>query len=84
MPKYFGQDMPSISNLEKRTALAFTASNPVIDELGPLSENIIPVGGIHIRNAKPLPQVNPLNLCLRNNFVFFYLFRFSVIHLSRT
>lgn len=57
MKKYFGPDLPPISQLEKRTKLALINANSVIDNLEPLLPNVIPVGGIHIQKAKPLPKV---------------------------
>lgn len=57
MPKYFGPDLPPISQLEKRTALALISSNPLIDKLGPLLDTVIPVAGLHIKEAKRLPTV---------------------------
>lgn len=57
MPKYFGADLPPIEKLEKRATLALINSNPMIDNLGPLLDNVIPVGGLHIKEAKRLPTV---------------------------
>lgn len=55
--EYFGPDVPSIRELEQRTALAFVNTNPVMDYVAPLPENVIPVAGVHIKEPKPLPQV---------------------------
>lgn len=55
--KYFGPKVPSMKDLEQRTALAFVNTNPVIDYLAPLPENVIPVAGVHIKEPKPLPMV---------------------------
>lgn len=49
--------MPSIRELEQRTALAFVNTNPVMDYVAPLPENVIPVAGVHIKEPKPLAQV---------------------------
>lgn len=57
MVKYFGPDMPPISQLEKRAALALIGSHPIIDNVRPLLETIIPVAGMHIKEATPLPTV---------------------------
>lgn len=54
----FGPDMPSISKIEKRTAIALISTHPIFDYTQPLPENVIPVGGLHIQDAKPLPKVN--------------------------
>lgn len=37
--------------------LALVNTNPAMDYLAPLSENVIPVGGLHIKDPKPLPKV---------------------------
>lgn len=57
MVKHFGRGLPPISQLEKRAALAFVNSNPILDSLGPMLDNVIPIGGVHIKESKPLPQV---------------------------
>lgn len=57
MRKYFGPDMPSISQLEKRTKLAFINANPIIDNLEPFLPSVIPIAGLHIKKAKALPKV---------------------------
>ncbi|XP_031626641.1 UDP-glucuronosyltransferase 2C1-like [Contarinia nasturtii] len=54
--KGFGTNIPSVSELEKRTALAFVNTNPALDYPAPLSENIIPVAGLHIKDPKPIPN----------------------------
>lgn len=57
MMEHFGQDLPSISQLEKRATLALVNSNPILDSLGPLPDNVIAIGGMHIKHPKPLPKV---------------------------
>lgn len=57
MAKYFGPDLPPISQLEKRATLAFVNSNPILDHLGPMPDNVITIGGMHIKEPKPLPKV---------------------------
>lgn len=37
--------------------LALVNTNPAVDYLAPLPENVIPVGGLHIKDPKPLPKV---------------------------
>lgn len=56
--KYFGSDIPSLAELEQRSCATFINSNPVLDYAAPLPENVIPVGGLHIKEANPLPKVN--------------------------
>lgn len=58
MAKYFDQNLPSISQLEKRAALALINSNPIVNNGGPLLETVIPIGGMHIKDVKPLPTVS--------------------------
>lgn len=55
--KYFGANVPSVRELEQKTALAFVNTNPVMDYTAPLPENVIPVAGVHIKESKPLPKV---------------------------
>lgn len=58
----FGADLPRIDELEQRTALAFVNTNPAMDYKISLPENVIAVGGMHIKNnTKPLPKVNKAN-----------------------
>lgn len=57
MPEYFGPNLPSVRQLERRTKLALIAANPIIDNLGPMQPNVIPVGGIHIKKPKAIPNV---------------------------
>lgn len=57
MKDKFGPDLPSISEIEQRTAIAFVNTNPAFDYKMPLPENVVPVGGLHIRDTKPLPKV---------------------------
>lgn len=53
----FGAGLPSMTEIEQRTAIAFVNTNPAFDHVAPLPENVISVGGLHIRDTKPLPQV---------------------------
>lgn len=57
MTKHFGQDLPPISQIEKRATLALVNSNPILDNLGPKPDNVIPIGGMHVKDPKPLPKV---------------------------
>lgn len=45
-----------MTELEQRTAIAFVNTNPVFDIPQPLPENVIPVGGLQIRDNKTLPK----------------------------
>lgn len=53
----FGPEIPSVGDIERRTALALVNTNPAMDYLAPLPENIIPVAGVQIKDPKPLPKV---------------------------
>lgn len=53
----YGTKLPSISELEKHTAIAFISTTPAFDYPQPLPENVIQVGGLHIGDPKPLPKV---------------------------
>lgn len=55
--KYFGEDIPSMVELERHMSLILTNSDPVLDFPQPLAPNFIPVGGLHTRKAKKLPDV---------------------------
>lgn len=52
----YGRGMPPVSELEKRTAIALVSTHPTFDYTRPLPENVIPVGGLHIQDAKPVPK----------------------------
>ncbi|XP_031617544.1 UDP-glucuronosyltransferase 2B7-like [Contarinia nasturtii] len=54
--KFFGPNFPSVSELEKRTSLAFVNTNAAIDYHISHPENVIPVGGLQIKDPKPFPQ----------------------------
>lgn len=53
----FGPGLPGMNEIERRTAVTLVNTNPAFDHLAPLPENVIPVGGLHIRDSKPLPNV---------------------------
>lgn len=56
MKKLFGQNTPYAHDLDKRTALMLVNSNPVIDFPESIPPNIIQVGGLQIKDPKPLPE----------------------------
>lgn len=53
----FGSKLPSMIELQEKTALAFVSTAPVFDIPQSLPKNVIDVGGLHIRDPKPLPKV---------------------------
>lgn len=55
--KYFGQNTPTVQELQQRSLIALLNTNAAIDYAEPLPENVIPIGGLHIKDEKPLPPV---------------------------
>lgn len=55
--KIFGNNYPYMGDLEKKMLIALVNTHPSIDFPEPLSPNIIPVGGLQIKEPKPLPKV---------------------------
>ena len=53
----FGPETPSVDEIERRTALVLVNTNPAMDYLSPLPENVIPVAGVQITDPKPIPRV---------------------------
>lgn len=66
MEAKFSSDLPSLREIEQSTVLAFVNTNSAFDQTIPLPENVIPVGGLHISDSKPLPEVKRMNHT--NNF----------------
>lgn len=52
----FGADIPPVEDIERKTALVFVNTNPTMDFAAPLPENVIPVGGLHIKDPKPIAK----------------------------
>ncbi|XP_049547259.1 UDP-glycosyltransferase UGT5-like isoform X1 [Anopheles darlingi] len=52
----FDFPLPALSELERRTLLMLTNSNPALDPPESLPPNVIPVGGLQIVPAAPLPD----------------------------
>lgn len=59
MRKHFNDsnDLPSLSELERRTSVLFINQHLSTSYPKPLMPNIIQVGGIHVKPPKKLPQV---------------------------
>lgn len=53
----FGADYPPVSELERLTQIALVSTHPSIIYAEPLPPNVIPVGGLQIKDPKPLPKV---------------------------
>lgn len=54
--KVFGDDSISSHELEKHIQIALVNSHPAIDFADPLPPNVIEVGGLQIKEAKPVPD----------------------------
>ncbi|XP_030378353.1 UDP-glucuronosyltransferase 3A1-like [Scaptodrosophila lebanonensis] len=54
MRPHFGDDMPPLDKLAKRTLISLVNSHPAIDYAEALPPSIIEVGGMQIRKANPL------------------------------
>lgn len=57
-------NLPSIDELEKKTALMLVNSDNAIEYPEPLQPNMIQVGGLQITEPKQLPQVT---LAIKSN-----------------
>lgn len=55
--KYFGDDLPSLNDIAYNTSIMLENTHFSLNLPRPQVPNIIDVGGIHIRNVNPLPQV---------------------------
>ncbi|XP_055910229.1 UDP-glucosyltransferase 2-like [Eupeodes corollae] len=53
---FFSKDMPYLGDISKHTAISLVNSHPAINYVEPLPPNIIEVGGMQIKNSKPLPK----------------------------
>lgn len=68
--KRFGDDIPSVSEIGKK--ISFTLVNQHYSYTGakPLSNQLIEVGGIHIKKPKPIPEVRYSELILLSILIF--------------
>ncbi|KAG5865061.1 hypothetical protein JTB14_020156 [Gonioctena quinquepunctata] len=59
MKKYFGDDLPPLLEIQNNISMLFVGNNPIFYNNRPLNPNTITIGGgMHIGEAKPLPQVS--------------------------
>ncbi|RZB39172.1 UDPGT domain containing protein [Asbolus verrucosus] len=59
--KKFGENTPSMQELERHISLVLANTDPVLDYPQPVPPNIIPVGGLHTRKSKEIPHVRFAN-----------------------
>lgn len=55
--KHITWNFPYLGDIERKTVLALVNTHPSYDVAEPLPPNTIPIGGLQIVDAKPLPQV---------------------------
>lgn len=58
MRQVYPFDFPYVDHLQKQTKLLFVNAHTSFDYPEPLPPNIIAVGGLHIKEPKPLPKVS--------------------------
>lgn len=58
LKQIFGEKIPPVSELKKGTSLMFVNSHYSLSGSKPLSPAVIEIGGIHIKEPKPLNQVH--------------------------
>lgn len=63
----FGDKIPSVKELKQQTSLMFVNSHYSLSGVKPLSPAVIEVGGIHIKEPKPLKQVTWVVKILKTN-----------------
>lgn len=56
--EYYGAGMPRLQEAVKNTSLIFFYSHYSYSAVRPLVPNAVEVGGMHIKESKPLPQVS--------------------------
>lgn len=58
LKEVFGDKIPSVTDLRKKTSLMFVNSHYSLSGVRPLSPSVIELGGIHIKEPKPLQSVS--------------------------
>lgn len=56
--KYFGNDFPPLEEILRNTSLLLVNSFPVLTGTGPTVPQVVEIGGIHVKLAKRLQEVN--------------------------
>lgn len=54
--QYFGTNLPPLEEIVRNTSLLFVNSHFSVTQSKPSAANVIEVGGIHIKEQKPLPK----------------------------
>lgn len=64
--KYFGDDTPSLFDVERDVSLVLTNTHPAVFYPRPMAQNVIPIGGppFHLEGRTPqkLPKVNHISI----------------------
>lgn len=55
--KRFGNDIPNVAEIGQRISLTFVNQHYSYAGSKPLSQQLVEIGGIHIKPAKAIPQV---------------------------
>lgn len=58
VPKFYGPGMPKLQDAIKNTSLMFFYSHYSYSGVRPLVPNSVEVGGMHIKESRPLPEVS--------------------------
>lgn len=56
--KRFGDDIPDVAKIAKKISLTFVNQHYSYAGPKPLSNQLIEIGGLHIKPEKPIPQVS--------------------------
>lgn len=54
----FGDDIPDVAEIAKKISLTFVNQHYSYSGPRPLSNQLVELGGIHIREPKPIPEVS--------------------------
>ncbi|XP_060535997.1 UDP-glycosyltransferase UGT5-like [Cylas formicarius] len=54
--KYLGPDLPYLADIERNVSALFLNINPILYTVRPMVPTVVPLGFMHVRPAKPLPQ----------------------------
>jgi glucuronosyltransferase len=52
----FGENIPSMKELERHLSLVLTNTDPILDHPQAVAPNFIPVGGLHTRKSNNIPE----------------------------